>query len=459
MQSRFRKKLRLLTFIALLVSISGGPFGMETMLPTSGPGMTLLLLVVIGPLFFGIPMILTVAELGSALPVEGGYYRWVQRALGQFWGFQVGWWSWLSALLDQALYPVFIVAVLDRFFLVGFDAYTVEIAGLSFRWLSWLICLAVIAPITWINVRGVHWVGNSAIGFNVLILTPYLIFVALALAQAQYNPFVPLVPAGQDLIDTMGYGLLVAMWNYSGFEAPSAVSEEIEDAGKSLRKGIIAALPLDIAIYSIPVVAALMVNNDWANWVEGSFVDIARVLGDVVPGGGGVLAFLIMVSSVVGCISIFNGGMLFYTRLQFAMADDGMLPRSLSDLHPRFDTPWKAILFNAALYSLLGVLPFQELLTVEIWLMIPGYLLIFLALLVIRWREPDLPRPFRVPGGAVGLGFVVISPSVISLVALWVSVHEVLELRSPTLIWGGLLGLASGPIAYAVSCAFRRWRA
>jgi amino acid transporter len=190
--------------------------------------------------------------------------------------------------------------------------------------------------------------------------------------------------------------------------------------------------------------------------VEGTFVDIARVLGEVVPGGGLVLAFLITVSSVAGCLSIFNAALLTGTRVQFAMAEERMLPRSFARLHPRFDTPWIAILFNAALYSVLVTLPFQELLTVEIWLAIPGYLLIFLSLWVLRVAEPELPRPFRMPGGFWGLACVTLPPLLLALVALVVSTREVLEIRSPWLIWAGVTLLASGPVAYTIARVFRR---
>jgi len=456
MSNRFRHKLRLLTLVAVMFSMSGGPFGMETMLPTSGPGMTLLLLVVIGPLLWGIPSILVVAELASAIPVEGGYYHWVQRALGRFWAFQVGWWQWLASLLDQALYPVFIALVLDRFFLGGASAYVVEVGTYSFEWLRWVICMAVIVPCSLINVRGVHWVGGLAIALDVLIVVPYLIFTGLAIAQVQHNPFQPLVPPGQEVIDTLGYGLLIVIWNYSGYENSSSASEEIENPSRSIRKALFTSYPLEVAGYAIPVAAALMVNDDWRHWVEGSFVDIARGLGEVVPGGGLVLAFLITVASVAGCLSIFNAGLLTGTRVQFAMAEDRLLPRSFARLHARFDTPWVAILFNAGLYSVLVLLPFQEILTVEIWLAIPSYLMIFLSLWVLRFVEPDLPRPFRIPGGYWGLACVTIPPLILALVALVVSTQEVLEIRSPWLIWAGLSAVASGPVAYTIASVFRR---
>jgi amino acid transporter len=289
MTHRFRHKLRLFTLVAVLFSYAGGPFGLETMLPVSGPGMTLLLLVVIGPVVWALPMMLTVAELGAAVPVQGGSYRWARRALGDFWGFLAGWWQLLSTLLDQALYPVLLVTFVDEYFRLGISGYVVDVVGVPLLWLRWLLCVGVIASCALVNVRGVHWAGASAIGLNVLIVAPYLVFTALAVLQVRHNPFTPLVPPGESVLGALGFGLLVAMWNYSGYEAPSAAAEEIDNPQQTVPRGLFIAVPLEILIYAVPITAALMVRGDWMAWSEGSFVDIARSVGGILALDGGDL--------------------------------------------------------------------------------------------------------------------------------------------------------------------------
>ncbi len=450
MPRNYRQRFRLFVFVAFLFSLSGGPFGMETMLPTSGPGMTLLLLVVIGPLLYGVPMILTVSELGAAIPVQGGYYRWVRRSLGDFLGFQVGWGQWLTGLLDMALYPVVIVSFLDWFVWQGVREHVVSFGPVSFPWLSWLLCMAVIVPCMIINLRGVNWVGFTAIGLDLLIVGPYIIFAVLAFFQWKYNPFTPFVPPGESVMSALGYGLLVAMWNYSGYESPSVASEEIDQPSRTIPRGLFTSLPLEIAGYTIPVVAALMVRNDWSTWSEGSFVDIARDIGSIFPGGSTLLALLITAATIAGCLSIFNAGLLLGARLPFAMAEDRFLPKALSRLHPRYDTPWIAILFNCSIYSVLIFLPFQELLIVSIWLYIPIQLLIYVTLWVMRLREPHLKRPFKIPWGWRGLLLVTIPPSAVAVCALLVSVWEVVEAANLRLLFMGVTLLVSGTLAYGV---------
>src|ERR1041384_2150728 len=101
----------------MFFTVSGGPFGLEGLVGSVGPGVALLLLVAT-PLIYSVPEALLIGELASMLPVEGGYYRWVKRAFGRFWGFWNGWLSWVYSLTGMAISPVLFLQYL-RFFLPG----------------------------------------------------------------------------------------------------------------------------------------------------------------------------------------------------------------------------------------------------------------------------------------------------------------------------------------------------
>src|ERR1700681_1133521 len=110
------RKASLFYFVFVMFSYTtGGPFGLESMVPTSGPGMTLIYLLVI-PFFWCIPVSLVAAELTTAMPVEGGFYRWSRAAFGDFWGFQAGWWNWSASFLLAAAYAVLATHYLTFFF-------------------------------------------------------------------------------------------------------------------------------------------------------------------------------------------------------------------------------------------------------------------------------------------------------------------------------------------------------
>ena len=126
---------------------TAGPFGLEDMVRTSGPGMTLIYQLVI-PFFWCIPISLVAAELTTAMPVEGGFYRWTRAAFGDFWGFLAGWWNWCASFLLGALYAVLFTDYLSFYFpgLVG--------------WRHFAVAVAVIALISYINIRGIRLVGR-----------------------------------------------------------------------------------------------------------------------------------------------------------------------------------------------------------------------------------------------------------------------------------------------------------
>ncbi len=104
--TRNLRRIGLAPFVALLFAYcAGGPFSLESMISTSGPGLGLTFLLVV-PLLFAVPIALATAEMTTLMPVEGGFYRWSRAALGDFWGFQCGWWNWTGTFLMSAAYGV-----------------------------------------------------------------------------------------------------------------------------------------------------------------------------------------------------------------------------------------------------------------------------------------------------------------------------------------------------------------
>ena len=107
-----RSQVSLITvFLMIYIFVSGGSFGIEDMVSSSGPGLTILILLLL-PIFWSMPMALIASELGSALPGEGGFYVWARRGLGDFWGFQTAWWWSLSTFVDSSVYIVLAVGYL-----------------------------------------------------------------------------------------------------------------------------------------------------------------------------------------------------------------------------------------------------------------------------------------------------------------------------------------------------------
>src|SRR5438046_1985222 len=187
------KKISLIPFVAVLYAYcAGGPFDYEAMVSTSGPGMALLFILIV-PWLFSVPMALASVEMATAMPVEGGFYRWTRAAFGNFWGFQCGWWNWTGTFLMNGAYAV---ALAD---------YTAQLFPTMARgWQHWLVAVFFIAAIALLNVLGVQVVGNFTIAMLFVVLAPVAIFTVMGFAHAQVNPFHPFVPPGKSWHEVYG---------------------------------------------------------------------------------------------------------------------------------------------------------------------------------------------------------------------------------------------------------------
>ncbi len=407
---------------------TGGPFGLEDMVSTSGPGMTLIYLLVL-PFFWCIPVSLVSAELTTAMPVEGGFYRWTRAAFGDFWGFLAGWWNWSASFLLGGAYAVLFTDYLVYYF--------PEITG----WKHYLVSLALIAAITWINVRGIQMVGQVATALEIFIFLPVITMVGLGLLRWHHNPFVPLIPPHQAAFKVFGVGLAIGLWSYSGYEQLSTVAEEVENPQRAYPRALAMVVPLSIAAYVLPMLAGLASAGQWEDWHTGYFSEAAGTIGGMFHGHAWLGTWMTL-GAMVCNIALLNGTVLTTTRMPFAMAEDGYLPAALTRKHSRFGTPWLAIVVSAVIYALLAWQSLGQLISVYIWLRSATTVLTVLSAWKLRRTQPDMQRAFVVPGGRFGLLYVVAAPVVMAIVALLGSDRFA--------IIGGAIAIVLGPVVYGI---------
>src|SRR3989442_440165 len=288
------------------------------MVPSFGPGLTLVL-PLLPPLLWSLPVSLAMSELASAMPDEGGYVTWTTRAFGPFWGFQVGWWSWLDSFVDVAVYPALFVEYLRY--------WHPTLAPLE----RWLLALAFIVALTTLNLLGVPPTGRAAGG--------------------------------------------------------------------------------------LPGLAA-------------------RV-------GGAWLGHAVAAGAVLSTAGLFMALLLTNSRLPYVLARAGVLPRGLGALHPRFGTPWPAVLVSAAAYAACAAFSFKALIVLNVWLYSLALLVELAAFLPLRATAPQLPPPWRGPGGRGRAPPVTVPPPLFALGAMGTA-------RS---------GDTLAPLAAALRRALRLWRA
>lgn len=400
---------------------TGGPFGLEAEVSAAGPGMALLYHLIL-PFFWCIPMSLVAAELTTAMPVEGGFYRWVRAAFGDFWGFLAGWWNWSAGFLLCSAYAVLFTDYL-RFYFPG-------ITGA----MHYVVSVAVIGVIAGVNICGIRLVGKLATALEVFVLVPVVVLCVVSVSKWRHNPFSPLVPPHRPLFEIFGVGLALGLWAYSGYEQLSSVAEEVENPQRSYPRALAVVVPLSMATYFLPTFCSLASLGNWQEWKTSYFADAARAIG------GAWLGSWMALAAMITSLAILNSTVLTSTRMPFTMAEDGYLPSALTRLHTRFGTPWVAISASAIVYGLFAVESLTQLITIYIWLRIATSVLTFLAAWQLRRKRPDLPRSFRIPGGRLGLLYVVGAPLLMSGVALLGSDRFALR-------WGPV-ALLLGPVAY-----------
>ena len=416
-----------LVFI-LFFNTSGGAFTTEGLVARVGPGLALLMLAVV-PIVWTLPETLIVAELGSMLPEEGGYYRWVHRAFGPFWAFQNGWATWLYSLVDMAIYPVLFNQYL-QWFVPGLGAPA-----------RWAVSLAVIWGATLINLRGALPVGRVSVFSGAFILAAFGALAVFSLPAVHHVPWVPLVPPGSSLSSGVAVGLATALWNYSGWDNASTVLGETKDPSRSYPRALLFAVLTVMASYFVPLLPALGAS-DWTTWREGSWPAIAQ---HTTGAAGPFIASWIALAGLVSALALFNALLLTYSRIPLAMAQDGLLPAALAETDAR-GTPRRAVLLAAAFYSVFALFPFGQLVVADFLLYAAALFLEFGALIALRLHAPDLRGSFRIPLGVKGVIALTVLPSLTLLVVIWLSSHDG-EFARPSLV-GSVVGLAAGPAVY-----------
>lgn len=406
--------------------VSGGPYGLEDIIGDAGYKRALLLLLLI-PIFWSVPTSLMIGELATAIPADGGFYQWVRRAMGPFWGFQEAWLSLAASVFDMAIYPTTFVLYLSR---IAPDL-TAGHRGL-------LIKLSIVTIAAVWNLRGAVSVGRGSARMMLLSLSPFIVLVGIVLWQLTHGRLTS-APSGPPAHVDLSAAILVALWNYMGWDNASTIAQEVDNPQRTYPRAMLSSAAIVTFVYVLPLGGVWIAGIPAERFSTGAWVDAATLLG------GPALATAVVLAGSLDGLGTFNALVLSYTRLPSALAEDGLLPRIFARRRAN-GVPWVSVLACSVGWALALGFTFERLISIDLVLYGAALLLEFAALIVLRIREPAMHRPFRIPGGTPVMVALGIGPAALIAFALWASRSErVAGMPAPAF---AALVAVTGPLLY-----------
>ncbi|MGY5885668.1 ethanolamine permease [Modestobacter lacusdianchii] len=344
-------------------------------------------------------MVFGLAELGSALPTAGGGYTFARRALGPWGGYATG----VAVLIEYAIAPAAIATFIGAY---------VESLGLFGITDGWWVYLAAYALFIGIHLLGVGealkvMLVIAAIAVAGLVL--YLVGAIPAFDGANLTDIAPTDAAGAS--EFLPFGLMgiwaafpFAIWFFLAVECVPLASEEARDPARSMPRGIVAAMGLLLVLAVLMLVFTAGAGGSEAMSASGN----PPVEALEVAGASSGLTTVINYAGLVGLVASFFSIIYAYSRQTFALSRAGYLPRALSVTNSR-KAPVLALLVPGAIGFVLSLTgQGAMLLNMAVFGATVSYVLMMVSHIVLRRREPDLPRPYRTPGGTATTGVALV---------------------------------------------------
>ncbi len=425
MTAELPRKLSLLdaTSIVVGIVIGGGIFVVPNLVARSLPssGLILIAWIFAGLVsFFGA---LACAELGAAIPATGGQYVFLRESYGPFAGFLCGWTMFVVARTAQVAWLAVTLALYVSYF-VPLGAFGMKI-----------LALGSLALFMTINYRGVRASALVQNGFTFAKLAGLVLIVGAAFLAHPHAPAAAASAAGTFSFSQFGVAMIACLLAYDGWVQVSFVAGEIQRPQRNILIALAAGVAICVGVYTLANLAYLRVLTipEIASSDHVGATAAERALG---PLGGSVVSVIILLS-IIGTL---NGCFLTSPRIYFAQARDGLFLRKFGEMHPRFQTPYFAIVAQAVWAAVLVVTgSYDALATYAMFATWLFYGLMVAGVFVLRRTQPDLVRPYRMWGypftALLFLG-----------VTIWFLVNTLVSRPGPAL--AGLALIAAGVPVY-----------
>ncbi|POM68498.1 Hypothetical protein PHPALM_15341 [Phytophthora palmivora] len=301
-----QRQLTVLGIVGLCYfSVCGGPIGSEYIISVrlhvsfafqerdlrlccavaGGPLIGFIFLILF-PFILGLPIAYVTAELSTAYPHDGGYTVWVLHAFGPFWAFQTGYWSWISGVIDNAIYPGLAVATVTEVY-----------GSIGSPTAEYFIKAAITVVLALPNLFGIQLVGNGMAALSVFVMIPFIVLAIWGVVQANdwsvlgevrrsdimYNENGGFVSMSGGIDIDWSTLINTLFWNFNGAVSMSVFGGEVINPGRTYPRAMLISVLLIALMYIIPFLGATVFNSPhWTTWEDGSFSSIASdLVGDL----------------------------------------------------------------------------------------------------------------------------------------------------------------------------------
>lgn len=360
---------------------------------TAGPALTISFIIAGLACFFAA---LSYAEFASTVPVSGSVYTFTYITLGEFVAFIIGWDLILEYLLAVSAVSVgwsgYFQSLLSG---LGINLPTVLTAApgavdgtKTFFNLPAFIIIMLITFLLSIGIKQSKRINNIMVVIKILVV---LIFIAVAVTYVKPENWQPFMPFGFEGVFTAA---ALVFFAFIGFDAIASAAEETKKPSRDLPRGILLSLLICTLLYVI--VTAIMTGVVPFQEFKGNIDHpISLVLQYA---GKNWVAGIIDIGAILGMTTVMLVMLYGQTRVMFAMSRDGLMPQFFSTIHEKYRTPYKATWFFGFVAALFGALiPLDELAKLVNIGTLSAFVLISIAVIVLRVKQPDLPRAFRCP--------------------------------------------------------------
>ncbi|XP_030441979.2 probable polyamine transporter At3g13620 [Syzygium oleosum] len=413
------KKLTLIPLIFLIYfEVAGGPYGEEPAVKAAGPLLALVGFLVF-PFIWSIPEALVTAELSTALPGNGGFVLWAERAFGPLCGSLMGTWKFLSGVINVASFPVLCIDYIDKLFPVFESGWPRKVAILIFTLM-----------LSFLNYTGLTIVGYTAVVLGIVSLMPFLVMSSIAIPKIQPHRWLSLRQKGVKKDWNLYFNTL--FWNLNFWDNVSTMAGEVDRPQKTFPVALLVAVIFTCVAYLIPLFAVTgSVLVDQSQWETGFMADAAEIIA------GKWLKIWLEIGAVLSTIGLFEAQLSSSAFQLLGMADLGILPRVFAVRSKWFDTPWLGIVVSSAISLGFSYMNFTSIISSANFLYSLGMLLEFASFLWLRRKMPALKRPYRVPLSLPWLAVLSLVPCGF-LVVIMVYATKVVYLVSGLMTVGGI---------------------